>query len=141
MIWKALKLCKNCTEKCAETYVRNELKRSENYVRNEMKMHWNYVRNALKVRWKLKGSAPSRNFSAFQRIQRMSYKNMRWNGAEILTRVCRMSPMENYSVHKWVVSSKKVCIAKRSDLEVHEKLNKRGIESKSVWSEPKFSFN
>ena len=43
-------------------------KGAEGYVRNEMKMHRNYVRNALKVRWNSRVSAPSRNFSAFQRM-------------------------------------------------------------------------
>ena len=91
MIWTALKLCKKCAEKCPETCVETlqemRWKGSKSYVRNEMKMHWNYVINALKVRWNFKVLAPSRTFSAFQRIQRMSYKKLRWNGAYISTRV------------------------------------------------------
>ena len=59
--------------RCAETLQEMRWKGAKSYVRNEMKMHWNYVRNALKVRWNFKVLAPSRTFSAFQRIQRMSY--------------------------------------------------------------------
>ena len=58
----ALKICKKCPEKSAETLARVVLK-----------MRWNYVRSALNMRWNFEFSALFQSFSAFQRIQRFSY--------------------------------------------------------------------
>ena len=85
-------------------FVRNAPKRCWSYVRNEIKMHWNNVRNALKVRWNFKVSVPSRNFSANQRIQRMSYiisaHSAHFLQKDALKRHWHLDPGINYLEHQ-----------------------------------------